>query len=66
VETESEPEPDIYICECCRKEFKSEGQMENHMKSKKHKEAYKKFEAKKKKEEEVDMEGLLEELALDP
>jgi DnaJ family protein A protein 5 len=66
VESESETEPDIYLCECCRKEFKSEGQMENHMKSKKHKEAFKKFQVKKKKEEETDMEGLLEELALDP
>jgi DnaJ family protein A protein 5 len=66
VESESEPEPDIYVCECCRKEFKSEGQMENHMKSKKHKEAFKKFQAKKKKEKATDMEGLLEELALDP
>ena len=65
-ETESEPEPDIWRCECCRKEFKSEGQVENHMKSKKHKEAYKKFQAKKKKEEADIMEGLIEELALEP
>jgi hypothetical protein len=40
--------------------------MENHMKSKKDKEAFKTFQAKKKKEEEMDMEGLLKELALDP
>ena len=38
-----EKEPDVWKCECCRKDFKSAGQMENHMKSKKHKEAYKKF-----------------------
>lgn len=65
-ETESETEPNIWWCECCRKEFKSEGQVENHMKSKKHKEAYKKFQAKKKKEEADMMEGLIQELALDP
>ena len=62
-ETESEPEPDFWRCECCRKDFKSEGQMENHMKSKKHKESYKKFQGKKKKEETV--EDLLEELVLE-
>jgi DnaJ homolog subfamily A member 5 len=38
-------EPDIWRCECCRKDFKSEGQMENHMKSKKHKESFKKYQA---------------------
>ena len=65
-ETESEPEPDVWQCECCRKEFKSEGQVINHMKSKKHKEAYKKFQAKKKKEDADIMEELIEELALDP
>ena len=42
---ESNETPDIWRCECCRKDFKSEGQMENHMKSKKHKEAHKKFQA---------------------
>ena len=42
-ESESEEEPDVWRCECCRKDFKSEGQMENHMKSKKHKEAFKKY-----------------------
>lgn len=43
-ESESSEEPDVWRCECCRKDFKSEGQMQNHMKSKKHKEAYKKYE----------------------
>ena len=53
-EEEEEDEPDVWRCECCRKDFKSEGQMENHMKSKKHKEAFKKYQAKlKKKEEEI-------------
>lgn len=45
-ESESSEEPDVWRCECCRKDFKSEGQMENHMKSKKHKEAWKKYEKK--------------------
>ena len=45
-EEEEEEEPDVWRCECCRKDFKSEGQMENHMKSKKHKEAYKKYQKK--------------------
>lgn len=46
-EDESSEQPDFWRCECCRKDFKSEGQMENHMKSKKHKEAWKKYEKKK-------------------
>lgn len=45
-EEEDEEEPDVWRCECCRKDFKSVGQMENHMRSKKHKEAYKKYQAK--------------------
>ena len=45
-ESESSEEPDVWRCECCRKDFKSPGQMENHMKSKKHKEAYKKYQKK--------------------
>ena len=47
-ESESSEEPDFWRCECCRKDFKSEGQMENHMKSKKHKESWKKYEKKMK------------------
>ena len=50
-ESESSEEPDVWRCECCRKDFKSEGQMENHMKSKKHKEAWKKYEKKLKEQE---------------
>ena len=33
-ETESEDEPDVWRCECCRKDVKSAGQMENHVKTK--------------------------------
>mmetsp|Transcript_29121 Transcript_29121/g.42966 ORF Transcript_29121/g.42966 Transcript_29121/m.42966 type:complete len:422 (+) Transcript_29121:91-1356(+) len=44
-EEDDEEEPDIWRCECCRKDFKSLGQMENHMKSKKHKEKLKKQQA---------------------
>lgn len=40
--SESEEEPDFWRCEVCRKDFKSQGQMENHLKSKKHKEMVKK------------------------
>jgi len=64
-QSESEPEPDIWRCECCRKDFKSHGQMENHMKSKKHKVAFKKFEAKQK-QKEAAMGDLIDNLALDP
>ncbi|KAL3922240.1 MAG: hypothetical protein SGILL_002312 [Bacillariaceae sp.] len=45
---EEEEEPDVWKCECCRKTFKSRAQMENHLKSKKHREALKKFQAKPK------------------
>lgn len=44
-ETEEEEEPDEWRCECCRKDFKSRGQMENHLNSKKHKAMYKKYAA---------------------
>lgn len=63
-ESESEPEPDFWRCECCKKDFKSQAQMENHMKSKKHKAAFKKFQAKMQKEEA--MEDFIDDLALDP
>ena len=45
-EQEEDDEPEFWHCECCRKDFKSEGQLQNHMKSKKHKEAFKRFEKK--------------------
>ena len=60
--TESSEEPDVWRCECCRKDFKSEGQMENHMKSKKHKEAFKKHQAKLKKKEEELMSEIMDDL----
>ena len=37
-------EPLFWRCECCQKDFQSEGQMENHMNSKKHKAAYRQYE----------------------
>jgi len=33
----------IWRCECCRKDFKSQNQLTNHLKSKKHKEKFKKY-----------------------
>lgn len=44
--SEEESEPEVFKCDVCRKVFKSRGQMENHMKSKKHKEAFKKWQKK--------------------
>ena len=64
-EPESEEEPEVWRCECCRKDFKSEGQMENHMKSKKHKEAFKKYQAKMSKKEEKIMNEMMDEMMLD-
>lgn len=64
-EESEEEEPDIWRCECCRKDFKSEGQMNNHMKSKKHKENFKKYKAKIQKEEEAIMAEMMDELDLD-
>jgi DnaJ family protein A protein 5 len=55
---------EVWRCECCRKDFKSEGQLENHAKSKKHKEAFKKYQAKLKKKEEEVMNDLLGELEI--
>jgi len=42
-ESESEEE-EIWRCPACCKDFKSEGQMANHEKSRKHKEQWKKYE----------------------
>jgi DnaJ family protein A protein 5 len=64
IESEESEEPDIWRCECCRKDFKSEAQMENHMKSKKHKTAFKQYEAKLKKREEEIMGEMLEDMAM--
>jgi len=49
-ESSEEEEPDSWRCECCRKDFKSHKQFENHEKSKKHKEMLKKYEKKFQKE----------------
>lgn len=65
-ESEEEEEPEVFRCECCRKDFKSVGQMENHMKSKKHKDAFKKWEREQKKQEKKAMEDLLDELVIEP
>jgi DnaJ family protein A protein 5 len=66
-ESISEEEPDIWQCECCRKIFKSEGQMENHMKSKKHKLAFKKYQEKlMRQEEEEVMEEMMHSLVMEP
>lgn len=62
-EEESEEEPDSWRCECCRKDFKSEKQFENHIKSKKHKETLKKYEKKLQMEaEKAAMSDLMDEL----
>ena len=49
----SEEEP-VWRCDVCKKDFKSEGQLKNHMQSKKHKQTVKKYAAKMNmKEDEV-------------
>jgi DnaJ family protein A protein 5 len=62
----SDDEPESWICECCKKEFKSEGQIENHMKSKKHKQAFMKYQAKLQKQEEELMAEMMGDLAMEP
>ncbi|KAL3942286.1 MAG: hypothetical protein SGBAC_003495 [Bacillariaceae sp.] len=47
-----EEEPDVWRCIVCKKDFKSEGQLDNHLKSKKHKQAVKKYAAKFKMQED--------------
>jgi DnaJ family protein A protein 5 len=67
VEDESDwSEPEVWSCECCRKEFKSEGQMVNHLASKKHKDTFRKFEAQQKRLAAKERDSLLNELVLDP
>ena len=59
----SEEEPDSWRCECCRKDFKSQKQFENHEKSKKHKETMKKYEQKFQKEaRENALKDMMDEL----
>ncbi|KAL7529223.1 hypothetical protein ACHAWF_002890 [Thalassiosira exigua] len=50
----SEDVPDFFRCECCRKDFKSQKQYENHERSKKHKETLKKFQKRMQKKVESD------------
>ena len=64
-ESEESEEPDVWRCEVCRKDFKSEAQMKNHEKSKKHKEKLKKYQAKLKQEEEDIMAQMMDELDLE-
>eukprot|EP00986_Skeletonema_menzelii_P009942 scaffold4644_cov145-Skeletonema_menzelii.AAC.3 len=62
-ESESEEEPDSWRCECCRKDFKSAAQFENHTKSKKHKEKWKQYEKKLQKEaKQKAVEDLMDEI----
>ena len=64
-ESESSEEPESWRCDICRKDFKSEGQMQNHMKSKKHKEAVKKYQAKQNQKEKKIMAEMMDEMTLD-
>jgi hypothetical protein len=43
-ESEEEEEPDSWRCECCRKDFNSKKQFDNHIKSKKHEDMLMKYE----------------------
>ena len=61
-EESEEEEPDVWRCECCRKDFKSEGQMNNHMQSKKHKEAWKKYQKKMKQKEEEMLNEMMNDM----
>jgi DnaJ homolog subfamily A member 5 len=64
-EETSEEEIDEWRCECCKKDFKSQGQIENHMNSKKHKVAWKKYESMLAKLEDKIMESVLNDLTVD-
>jgi len=59
-EESSEEEPDSWRCDICRKDFKSQKQLENHLRSKKHKEAVKKYE--KKLAEQQALEDMMDEI----
>lgn len=60
---ESDEDPDSWRCECCRKDFKSAAQLENHVKSKKHKEKWKQYEKKLQKEaKKRAVEDLMDEI----
>ena len=63
-ESSSEEEPESWRCECCRKDFKSKSQFENHIRSKKHKEKLKKYELKLQKEaEQSALDDMMNELS---
>ena len=62
---DEDDEPDFWRCECCRKDFKSEGQMTNHMKSKKHKDNFKKYQSRLKLDEEAIMAEMLDDMDLE-
>ena len=63
-ESSEEEEPEVWRCDICKKDFKSEGQYQNHMKSKKHKEAVKKHNAKMKRKEQEIMAEMMNEMDL--
>ena len=65
-EKESDEEPEFWRCEYCRKDFKSDKQLENHLKSKKHKENLKKWEKKMKKKVQKDkiIEDMLDDITI--
>lgn len=58
-EEETESEEETWRCECCKKDFKSEGQLNNHMQSKKHKAAWKKYQGKLSQIEQEIMDDIL-------
>lgn len=63
-ESSSEEEPESWRCECCRKDFKSKSQFDNHIRSKKHKEKLKKYELKLQKEaEQSALDDMMDELS---
>lgn len=57
-----EEEPDVWRCSVCRKDFKSEAQLMNHLKSKKHKQAVKKYATKMKMQEDEVMAEMMASL----
>ena len=63
--TESEEEVKIWKCDLCNKEFKSAGAYDSHMKSKKHRQAVKKHEAKLRAMEKEVVAEMMEDLTLE-
>jgi hypothetical protein len=52
---------DEFRCEICKKSFKKEGQMDNHLKSKKHIEAEKRFKEMYSLDDETELHAKVEE-----